>query len=146
MPRVVYVQLSISNQKEEFQGLILDVLHRELVPDITSITQGNENFKTLLSESIKLLKNDMKWLTSLSNKQRFCWGFLATCCSKIIVSTENTDWANHFCTIFTEHDNLNLGTVFSAYCREKDFNSRQCIIATGLPAEIKYHPLEDLHK
>ena len=136
----------LSDQKEElFQCLILDVLHREIVPDIANIIQGNENLSILLRGSIKLLKNDMKWLTSLSNKQRFCWGVLATCCSKINISTENTEWANHFCTIFNEHDNLNLGTVFSAYCKEKNFTNKQCIIATSLPADIECH-LEDVHR
>lgn len=141
---ILLIQSSISNQNDEFQCLVVDVLHREIVPDIVNISRGNKSFKKLLSKSIKFLKS-LKWVTvtTVSNRQKFCWGILATCCSKINVSTENADWANHFCSVFTD---LNLGTIFSAYCKEKNLVNGQCIITANIPADIQYHSLEDIHK
>ena len=122
---------------------MLGVLRREVVPDIHHKTLDN-NFKTLLNESVRLLKNNLSWLTSLSTKQRFCWGILTTCCSKINISTENFDWAHHYGSIFT--NDLKLGVVFSTYCTGRKLPKEQRIITARLPDEIQTHPSEDLRR
>lgn len=135
---LLIMQQSISDQKDDFQSLVLDAIHHVIVPDITAITQCNENFKTLLIKSIKLLKT-LKWLHSMSNKEKFCWGVLATYCSKIKVSIENTDWPNHFWSIFTNRDDLNLGTIFSGYCKAKSFPDGQRITTASITGDMKHH-------
>ena len=124
---------------------MLDVLRREVVPEMKAIHQGTDsNFKTLLNESVRLLRNDLGWLTSLSTKQRFCWGILTTCCSKINISLENFDWVHHYCSIFP--GDTKLGVIFSTYCTGRKLPDDKRIIATSLPDEIRTHPSEDLRK
>lgn len=89
--------------------------------------------KTLLSESIKLLKNNLRWLTSLSNKQRFCWGILTSCCTKISISAERLDWVSQYCSIFP--NDPKLGEVFSTY-RKKRLSGDKYIMTADLPKEI----------
>ena len=102
------------------------------------------NFRTLLSESVRSLRSNLGWLTSLSTKQRFCWGILTTCCSKINISMENFDWALHYSAIFP--NDLKLGVVFSTYCTGRKLPQEQRVIAAQLPDEIRTHPFEDLRK
>lgn len=102
------------------------------------------NFKTLLNESVRLLKSNLGWLTSLSTKQRFCWGILTTCCSKINISTENFDWTHHYCSIFS--NDPKLGVVFSTYCTGRKLPNDQRVVVANLPDEIRSHRSEDLHK
>lgn len=101
------------------------------------------HFKTLLSEVVRLLKNDLGWATSLSVKQRFCWGILATCCSKIAISSENFDWAHYYSTIIGQ---LNLGLVYYTYCTGNKLAPEQRIIASKLPEKIERHPSPDVRR
>lgn len=137
------MQGSISDKRDDFQQLVLDVLRREVVPEMRSIHMDT-NFRTLLNESVRSLKSNLNWLTSLSTKQRFCWGILTTCCSKINISMENFDWSHHYSSIFP--NDLKLGVVFSTYCTGRKLPNDQRIIATHLPDEIRTHPSEDLRK
>ena len=82
-------------------------------------------FEILLTESIKLLKSNLGWLTSLSNKQRICWGILASTCSRINIS-DKMDWIHHYCSIFPSEPKL--GMVFSSFCAKKRLSKDQCIV------------------
>lgn len=124
---------------------MLDVLRREVVPELRAL-QGKTldiNFKTLLRDIVSLLKNDLSWLTSLSLRQRFCWGILTTCSSKIVPSIDNFDWAQNYFSVISE---LNLGLVFISYCSGKKLPHDRRIIANQIPHEIASHPSEDLRK
>ena len=103
----------------------------------------DDNFKRLLTETVRLLRKDLSWLTSLSAKQRFCWGILSTCCAKITLSQDNFEWVHHYSGIIVD---LQLGLVFSTYCTGKKLPSEQCIIVSQLPPEIQAHPSEDMRR
>lgn len=132
-------QISIS-VKNDFQQLVLDVLHHDVVPELR--TTGTEvldaNSKTALRESVELLLNHFSWQTLLSTKQSFCFAILNACCSKITISKENFDWVQHY-------GELNLGLLFEKYCKWNDLLHDQCIIDTKLPDHILAHS-EDLQK
>lgn len=137
-------QDSISDERDEFQLLVLDVLCCEVVPELkTTHHEGvDNNFRTLLNKSVHLLKYNLNWLTTLSAKQRFCWGILATCCSKISISTQNFNWVHLYTSIFS--NDMKLGVVFCTYCTGKSLPTDQCNMAIQLPDDIRRHPLEDL--
>ena len=124
---------------------MLDVLRREVVPELRT-NQNREldaNFRTLLEECLRHLRSNLGWLTSFSTKQRFCWGILATCCTKMTISVEHFDWAHNYSAIIQD---LKLGMVFLTYCTGKKLGRDQRIIADKLPEEILAHPSEDLHR
>ena len=116
-----------------------------MVPELKTV-QGkelDENFKTLLKESVRLLRKDLSWLTSLSVKQRFCWGIIATCCSKMTISTDNFDWTHNYSIIIRD---LGLCHIFLAYCNGKKLAGDKRIVSSKLPDNIRCHPSEDLRR
>lgn len=121
----------MSDQRNGFQLLVLNMLCVELVPEPLRGRIVDVKFKALLSNSISLLNQDLGWLTSVSTKQEFCWGVLATCCSKIIISSGNINWIDEYSALIKDVD---LGLIFKT-CREKGIDK--------LPDQIK---LADLHR
>ena len=133
-----FIQRCISNNKNEFQLLLLEVLHIDVVQKMKTMKVDN-NFKSALKESIKQLKN-LELCAVVSNQQTFCWAILSACCSRVKVSSENSAWAEHY-----YNDRLDLGAVFSVYCKEKKLTDDECIIITELPdEEMASHPCKDL--
>lgn len=125
--------------------LVLDVLRREVVPELRTL-QGREmdvNFKNLLQEIVRFLKGDLSWLTSLSTKQRFCWGILATCCSKMAVNKESLEWVHLYGSFITS---LELGLVYRSYCTFKKLSSEERVIVADLPQDVQTHKSEDLQR
>ena len=119
---------------------MLDVLCHEVVPEPRTLQDEtlDVDFETLLRDIVSSLTSDLTWLTSLSPKQRLCWGILATCCSKITPSIDNFKWASVI-------SNFNLGLVFISYCSGKNLSNDERMI-NQFPHEISSHPLDDLRK
>ena len=108
----------MSDQRNEFQLLVLNMLCVELVPEPLRGRKVDVKFKALLLKSVSLLNQDLcrlGRLTSISTKQEFCWGVLATCCSKIIISKDNLYWVEDYSALIRDVD---LGLIFKT-CGEK---------------------------
>ena len=134
----------MSNKQNDFQKLVLDVLRREVVPDLRNIqTKKSNNFRNLMREIVRILKNDLTWLSTLSTKQNFCWGVLGTCVSKIAVNKDSFDWVHHYSDIISGFE---LGVVYSSFCTDKKLSQDQRIIIDGLPEVVKTHHSEDLRR
>ena len=118
----------MSDQRNEFQWLVLEMLCVELVPKSLRGRIVDVKFKALLSDSISLLNQDLcqlGQLISISTKQEFCWGVLSTYCSKIIISNDNLYWVEDYSALIQDVD---LGLIFKT-CRENDI--------AKLPDQIK---------
>jgi len=136
----------MSNTQNAFKKLVLDVLRREVVPDLRNLQtrgQKSKNFKNLIREIVRFLKNDLTWLSSLSTKQNFCWGVLGTCVSKIAVNKDSFDWVHHYSEVISSFE---LGIVYSSFCNDKKLSPDQRIIIDGLPEGVKTHHSEDLRR
>lgn len=133
-------QTTLPDRRDGFQQLVLDVLSYEMVPDITANQNVDSCFKTLLSDAVNCLEKSLGRISSgsLSMKDKFYWGILATCCSKITISTENFDWAENYTK------DLKLGVVFSTYYTQKLHDDQYTF--TSLPDEIRLHPCGDLRR
>ena len=103
----------------------------------------DSNFKQLITETVEFLQGNLSWLTSLSAKQRFCWGILSTCCSKIAIASDHLEWVYHYSTIFVD---LQLGLVYTTYCTGKKLPNEKRIIVSQLPADVQANSSEDLHR
>ena len=135
----------MTNKQNEFQRLVLDVLRREIVPDLRTL-QGKgqkNNFNNLMKEIVRVLKNDLSWLSSLSTKQHFCWGILGTCVSKIAVNKDSFDWVHNYSDVVSGFE---LGVVYSCFCTDKKLSTEERVIIEGLPAAVKTHPSDDLRR
>ena len=135
----------MNNKQNEFQSLIVDVLRHEVVPDLRTL-QGKgqkNNFNNLMKEVVRVLTKDLTWLSSLSTKQHFCWGILGTCVSKIAVNKDSFDWVHNYSDVVS---GFKLGVVYSCFCTDKKLSMEECVIIEGLPAAVKTHPSDDLHR
>ena len=120
--------------------IILDIVLKEAVTELKAAwsKKFDTDFKSLLKDSICLLKNDLSWVTSVSPKQKLCWGILSTCCCMIPTSTEDLKWTFHYSPIINE---LQLGQIYQTYC-----TSKKLLYSRELPQEIVLHPSKDLQR
>ena len=115
---------------------MLLVIQQEVMylPEVTfgqaADSTANENLnQTLQLIKVYLCEND-SWYQDLTSKQRFCWGLIVSCCSKLRerVAPCNFDWLSPYASIIRE-----LGMLFTAYCNS---TSVKCILRSTLPDEI----------
>lgn len=75
--------------------------------------------QTILHRSLDILCTKAE---ELSPKHVFCWGFVATCCSKICIS-EDVQWmVDHFGVV------EQLGRIYSAHCINAGLRGQDCIL------------------
>ena len=131
------LQNSLSDERNDLQLIVVDVLSHELVPELDSQASQNKelvtNFKPALKQSLQVLTGSTSFLTDTSSsmKRRLSWGVVGTCCTRISATMDNFDWACHHSSVIKD-----LGQVFGQYCAEKDLIGDGQIIATELPDEI----------
>ena len=133
-------QAAISDQRDEFQQLVLEVVRREVVPEIKDL-QGEKTipspFCGVLHVTMTTLCKDLSWLKALTPKQRFCWGIIASCCGKIPVTKEQFDWVKSYKFAITH-----LGYIYKSYLPEE-----KCLLpAEGFPNKIACSPSENIRR
>ena len=102
-------------ERDEFQGLVLDVLKKEVVPEF-KLLQGEATLRdptvmAIISKSVTELFGNLSWLSDPTPKQRFCWGIVATCCSKVPVRRETLIWIQDYDYLINQ-----LCHIYKAYC------------------------------
>ena len=126
------------SEKDEFQQLILEVLHEEVIPGFKALQtlESNTNttsriFKATLMLCTSILTKELSWVSSHSAKDSFCWGLVVSCCSHIHVTREQFDWVHSYLDVITE-----LGGIFGFYCSKKNLTESQRLIIEALPDDI----------
>ena len=94
-----------------------------------------------LQGAVNTLSKNLSWLKELTTKQRFCWGLVSSCCSKINISRENLDWVHKNNKVLKQ-----VGYVYNVYCSGRQLTENQCIIIEQLPEEVTKHPNEDIRR
>ena len=75
------------------------------------------------------LSQDLSWLQTLTTRQSFYWGIIATCCEKIPITEKHFDWVYLY-----ESAIRNLGLIYNSYCKEKELRPDKCLLSTdGFP-------------
>ena len=138
-------QAAISDRHDKFQQLVLEVVRREVVPEIKDL-QGEKSISSpmygVLHVTVTTLCRDLSWLQILTTKQRFCWGIIASCCERIPVAKEQFVWVNLYKFVITH-----LGYIYNSYCAGKKLPEEKCLLsAEGFPQEIAYSPSEDVRR
>ena len=138
-------QAAISDRRDEFQQLVLEVVQREVVPEVKDL-QGQTTIPSplygVLHVAVTTLCRDLSWLQALTTKQRFCWDFIASCCKKIPVAKEQFDWVRSYKYLITH-----LGYIYDSYRAGKKLPEEKCLLsAEGFPNEIACSPSEDIRR
>ena len=98
----------------------------------------------VLTTATNILQKDLTWIQVLHPEQKFCLGIVATYCSKIsttIPTDDSLGWISSYFRII-----LQLGLIFTAYCKARNLLENERNIITTLPKDIAHHPNEDVHK
>ena len=124
----------------------MSVLNKEVIPefkllqDLESAPAGSNFFK-ILQEAVNTLCRELSWTKSLTTKQKFCWGLVASCCSRLNISRDSLDWVHSYDKVLRQ-----VGYIFNVYCNGRKFTESQCIIMEKLPDEIANHPSEEIRR
>ena len=138
------IQKSITEERDEFQQIVLSVVQKEVVPEFKTL-QGKEALtSTMLNEVLKIsvteLCRNLSWLTSLTAKQGFCWGIVATCCAKITLTADSFDWVHDYQFLISQ-----LGHVYKAYCNGEGIRGEdEKLLKDQLPPNITFY--DDIRK
>ena len=122
------------------------MLLEEVIPEfkiLQAVSTGAgkvSTFHLVLEEAINTLVKDLTWPKELTTKQKFCWGLVAACCSKINVRRENLNWVYSYNIEVLKK----VGYIYTVYCNERQLTENQCIIIEQLPEEVAEHPNEDI--
>ena len=136
----------MSDQWDEFQQLVLAVIQREVIPDVKALQREkfipSSPLYGLFQEMVNTLSQDFSWLLSLTVKQSFYWGIIASCCEKIPVTEKNFEWVHLYELVIKW-----LGNIYNSYCEWKKLQEDKCLLSEdGFPQEITLGPSENIKK
>ena len=118
---------------------------QEVVPEIKAL-QGSKavadnNLHPVLHFAVNTLRKDLTWLQALTTRQRFCWGIVANCCSKIPISSDQFDWADSYSYVISQ-----LGQIFYSYCSSKQLPEDERVLSNKPPEDVHLSPGEDIKR
>lgn len=96
----------------------------------------------VLQDMVTMLSQDLSWLQSLTAKQSFCWGIVASCCEKIPVTKRQIGWVHSYNLVITH-----LGHIYNFYCKGKNLLENESLLsANNLPDEIAHSPSDGIRR
>ena len=116
---------------------------QEVIPELSTLQSDENPAQNVLTTASTRLQKDVSWIQALNPQQSFCWGIVATCCSKISSSiiTDNFDWIHSYDIIISQ-----LGQIYASYCNGKNLPESERVLADTLPQDIAHLPSDDVHK
>ena len=138
-------QNAISDERDEFQLLILTILHQEVIPEFKALQElesnSARNFRAVLKYSIDYLRRDLGWLQALTAKQAFCWGLVTSCCSRVRVVPDHFEWLHNYSYVISE-----LSKIFNAYCTGKKLSEEESVIVNVFPEDVELNHSDDVKR
>lgn len=95
----------------------------------------------MLHFAVTTLRKDLTWLQALTTRQRFCWGIVANCCSKIPISDDQFEWVDSYSYVISQ-----LGQIFFTYCSSKQLPEDERVLSTKPPQDVLHSPCEDIKR
>ena len=140
------LQKAISDERDDFQQVILKVLYQEVIPEFNILQDlecntrtTSQTFRDIMKCSIDYLCKSHNWLQALTAKQTFCWGLVASSSSRVHVTAENFEWLHNYSYVISE-----LGKLFNTYCTRKKLSENQSVIVNSLPDDIALSCYDDV--
>ena len=136
---------AISDQHDVFQQLVLTVIQMEIVPERKSLQEEKFSSSPLYSvlwEIVIMLGRDISWLQSLTTKQNFCWGIIASCYEKIPITKQQFEWVQLYESVIAC-----VGGIYYSCYNYKQLQEEKCLLsADGFPQEITVIPSDNIRK
>lgn len=102
-----------------------------MIPELKSL-QDDSPFKGLFKFSVNTVSQKISWFdSSLSPRQRFCWGVVAAGCEKIPISAESFGWVISLQAVIAQ-----LGSIFNVYCNSRKLSGQECLLSQSMPPEV----------
>ena len=119
------------------------MLPKEVIPELNVLqgidTAASTNFQNILLRTVDILCEDLSWVGAPTMKQKFHWGLVSACCSKINISHKDWDWVYNYGKVL-----MPICEVFNFYCKGKELTEDNIIIIEQLPPEIETSSSEDI--
>ena len=122
------------------------MLHQEIIPGFKTLQEletttepTGRNYKDVLKQVIDFLVKDLKWLDTLSAKAAFCWGFIASCCSCVCISSQFFTWLGDYSYVIFE-----LCRIFEGYSIRRELDGSQSVIVDGIPEDVSSTASNDI--
>ena len=96
----------------------------------------------MLNEIVITLCMDLQWLQSLTTRQIFYWGIIASCCEKIPIAKEQFACVQLYGSAISC-----VGKIYNLYCQWKELPEDKCLLSgDGFPQEITLIPSYNIRK
>ena len=96
----------------------------------------------MLHEIVITLCMDLSWLQSLTTRQIFYWGIIASCYEKIPITEEQFEWVQLYKYVI-----ICVGKIYNLCCEYKKLQKDKCLLsADGFPQEITLLPSDNIRK
>ena len=123
--------------------MIIFFSFKEIIPELKAL-QGTEKeinpqLKNILTFAVSTLRKNVSWFASLSPRQMFCWGVVATTCGKFPVKAKSIEWVHHLKVVIQT-----LGDIFNTYCKYHKLDDHQCLLSKHMPKEVDDCPWDDV--
>ena len=141
-----FLQKSFSEEGNDFHQIILRVLNKEVIPEFKVLQDleaapAGSNFSKILQEAVNTLCKNLSWTRSLTTKQKFCWGLVSSCCSRLNISRDSLDWVHSYDKVLKQ-----VGYIFNVYCNGRKLTESRCVMIEKLPDEIANHQVEEIKR
>ena len=116
---------------------------QEVVPEPRTFQSRDGPAREVLATASTRLQKDLSWIQALNPQQKFCWGIVATICSKTSASitADSYDWIH-----FNDYTITLLGQIYASYCNGKNIPEIERVLTDTLPKDIAHLPSDDVHK
>ena len=109
---------------------------QDIIPDLQTSAEERQLVLKPLHVVVGFLSKDVCPKGSLTRKQKFCWGVLATLCEQIQPKENCFHWAEVFTAIIEK-----MGEIYGQYCHSKH-GTKECTLEKQLKPDIRECPPE----
>ena len=115
---------------------------QELIPETSVLMEelmGEQSLRFLIDHSVTTICNGIGSLNDISSRTSFCWGVLASCCSRIPVS-DTFEWVRLFTYAIDQ-----LGRVYGMYCELHQLSENGiALFEDSLPSDVAETPCDEV--
>ena len=102
---------------------------------------AESSIRYLIDHCVTTICKKIGSLQEMSSRLNFCWGILASCCSRIPIS-DTFEWVHLFTFVIDQ-----LGRVYGVYCQVNHLSEEGMMLKdSALPCDVANSPCEEVRK
>ncbi len=118
------------------------MLPQELIPEAINLHGTlSKPVKFIVQKCVSTIAEDIATtnLQEMTSRLGFCWGIVASCCSRIPVS-DNFEWIRNYYYLICE-----LSRIYGTYCGKNGLEESGCVLKEGaFPPDIVQCPSDEV--